>query len=136
MFSKITESSGAAYALTSVEYNHLKKLASVKDALTRFNRPLGGAWPDNLKWITTDDKKTPKGTLDKSAVKFDTQDLAFLQYTSGSTSEPKGVMITHGSLAHNLAIITNELKAGEDTVVASCKYKVARYLSRRFDHDY
>jgi len=29
--------------------------------------------------------------------------LAFLQYTSGSTSTPKGVMVTHGNLLHNLA---------------------------------
>jgi acyl-CoA synthetase (AMP-forming)/AMP-acid ligase II len=28
--------------------------------------------------------------------------LAFLQYTSGSTSTPKGVMVTHGNLLHNL----------------------------------
>ena len=46
-------------------------------------------------------------------------DLAFLQYTSGSTSEPKGVMISHLNLADNLTKITNELKAGEDTVVVS-----------------
>jgi acyl-CoA synthetase (AMP-forming)/AMP-acid ligase II len=31
--------------------------------------------------------------------------LAFLQYTSGSTSDPKGVMMTHGNLIQNSAII-------------------------------
>lgn len=28
--------------------------------------------------------------------------LAFLQYTSGSTASPRGVMVTHGNLLHNL----------------------------------
>lgn len=32
-------------------------------------------------------------------------DLAFLQYTSGSTSEPRGVMVSHGNLLHNLEMI-------------------------------
>ena len=45
--------------------------------------------------------------------------IAFLQYTSGSTSEPKGVMITHSNLAHNLSIITRELQSNEDTVEVS-----------------
>jgi acyl-CoA synthetase (AMP-forming)/AMP-acid ligase II len=31
--------------------------------------------------------------------------VAFLQYTSGSTSAPKGVMVTHGNLIHNLEAI-------------------------------
>jgi amino acid adenylation domain-containing protein len=31
--------------------------------------------------------------------------LAFLQYTSGSTAEPKGVMLSHGNLLHNLELI-------------------------------
>src|SRR5471032_1882601 len=31
--------------------------------------------------------------------------LAFLQYTSGSTADPKGVMVTHGNLVNNCAAI-------------------------------
>ena len=33
------------------------------------------------------------------------QDIAFLQYTSGSTSEPKGVMVSHANLIANLAMM-------------------------------
>ncbi|MEQ4304348.1 amino acid adenylation domain-containing protein [Plantactinospora sp. B6F1] len=34
-------------------------------------------------------------------------ELAVLQYTSGSTGVPKGVMVTHANLAHNTAAITD-----------------------------
>ena len=38
-----------------------------------------------------------------TAPRIDRDTLAFLQYTSGSTGEPKGVMIRHGNVLHNLA---------------------------------
>jgi acyl-CoA synthetase (AMP-forming)/AMP-acid ligase II len=36
-------------------------------------------------------------------------DIAFLQYTSGSTSSPKGVMVSHGNLLENLRMIRGAL---------------------------
>ncbi|MEL6929126.1 MAG: fatty acyl-AMP ligase [Cyanobacteria bacterium J06600_6] len=60
----------------------------------------------NLRWITTD-------TIDSKAVSSWQQpdvsesDIAFLQYTSGSTAEPKGVRIAYKNLLHNLEAIHN-----------------------------
>lgn len=117
MFAAIARSCEPKLALTNGEYNHLKKLAGIKDTLTRIKRQSTASWPENLKWVATD--KVAKATGKVEPVQLDRSDVSFLQYTSGSTSEPKGVMITQGNLAHNLTIITNELKALEDTVVVS-----------------
>jgi acyl-CoA synthetase (AMP-forming)/AMP-acid ligase II len=45
--------------------------------------------------------------------------LAFLQYTSGSTSRPKGVMVSHGNLMANERAIVNAFAMREDDVVVS-----------------
>lgn len=45
--------------------------------------------------------------------------LAFLQYTSGSTSLPKGVMVSHGNLLHNLEMIKTAWSLTERDVIVS-----------------
>ena len=51
---------------------------------------------DTLPADAADAWRPPKITADT---------LAFLQYTSGSTADPKGVMLTHGNLMANLELI-------------------------------
>lgn len=56
-----------------------------------------------LNWIESDTLPTEEVQYDSGVI--DQNTLAFLQYTSGSTSHPKGVMLSHGNLLHNLESI-------------------------------
>lgn len=59
-----------------------------------------------VRWVCADDEAVGSSEAsDFRPVMGAADDLAFLQYTSGSTSDPKGVMITHGNLAANLDLI-------------------------------
>lgn len=46
-------------------------------------------------------------------------DLAFLQYTSGSTGDPKGVMLTHANLLANLRAMGSRVEARSEDVFVS-----------------
>ena len=57
-----------------------------------------------LQWLDTE--KVPAGIEQDWRDPLATiETLGFLQYTSGSTSAPKGVILSHANLMHNLAVI-------------------------------
>ncbi len=95
-FQLLAEDCGAKVILTNAEYQRAKRSAGIKNI---FNRP-SGHWA-NLPWYTTDNIG---GDVRSTIVhRPSLDDLAFLQYTSGSTSQPKGVMISHRNIMHQLS---------------------------------
>ncbi|MBV9772396.1 MAG: fatty acyl-AMP ligase, partial [Gemmatimonadetes bacterium] len=57
-----------------------------------------------LRWVGTD-TLPPEEAEGWTPPAISGSTLAFLQYTSGSTSAPKGVMVSHGNLLHNSSLL-------------------------------
>ncbi len=67
----------------------------------------------NLQWINTDTLEI--ALADQwSKPEITRETLAFLQYTSGSTSTPKGVMLTHHNLLSNLSTMQQTAKTSSE----------------------
>ena len=105
---RIVHASGARMVLTDARMQSI--LWSLVDRI------------DTLESLVTVDTMSKKDIAD---IEIDIDDIglddmAFLQFTSGSTSTPKGVMVTHGSLLANLDGIMNVgLEIAEDDIAVS-----------------
>ena len=71
----------------------------------------------NLRCLNTD--KVNSMGKDYTTPKINPDDLAFLQYTSGSTGEPKGVMITHRCLLQNQEMLRLAFGHTKDSIGVS-----------------
>jgi acyl-CoA synthetase (AMP-forming)/AMP-acid ligase II len=85
----IVKDANATIALTTASIFEL--ISNVKDEFPEF---------EQMRWIDT--ATVDLNLADKwQEPKIEKNDLAYLQYTSGSTSTPKGVMLSHFNLMHH-----------------------------------
>jgi len=72
----------------------------------------------NLRHIVSVSELTASGAV-PALPALSSNDIAFLQYTSGSTGNPKGVVLTHANLLANIRAMGQVVQAGPEDVFVS-----------------
>ena len=109
-FNRIIKDSGAIAALTDSKYYRLAQIDRPIKAIRsifRGDKSKADTWPSGLIWVRTDTAQ--KGSAQKRALPT-SEDVAYIQYTSGSTQDPLGVVITHSMVMHNAVISSRDCR--------------------------
>ena len=103
----ILKNAGTSYVLTTLEvFSKVKNLASDDGFFT------------NVSWLFIDEiSETVSNPTFKSAV--GEEKTCMLQYTSGSTSTPKGVVLTHKNLLTNFQMMKKGFATNSDSVMVT-----------------
>lgn len=72
----------------------------------------------SIRWVSPEALDQAQAELWREP-EISTETLAMLQYTSGSTSEPKGVMVGHRNLLHNQQVIQQACGNDENSTIVS-----------------
>ncbi len=101
--------SGATVLLTTADFLAVIEQEGTKNTeISRKFKNFNRIATDKVDFILTKDWQEPKISSDT---------IAFLQYTSGSTGIPKGVMVTHGNILHNQEMIRQGFAHDDSAVV-------------------
>lgn len=114
----------AVAILSTVGYHAAVRAGAVKSLISFPGKKVKNParWPD-LPWLHTDSwvKKSKDVSAHNKSDHSEPQpdDLCFLQFTSGSTGDAKGVMISHGGLIHNVKLMRRRYRSTSKTVLVS-----------------
>ncbi|MEU0881618.1 fatty acyl-AMP ligase [Lentzea sp. NPDC005914] len=108
-FQSIVDSCAPLAVLTNSAYERARTVGAVTGFFDRGK----SEWP-RLRWHRSDRVRPAETEWHQESP----DDPALLQYTSGSTAAPKGVVLTHANLACEVTANARDLGLGDDTVGA------------------
>ncbi|MBO3459447.1 type I polyketide synthase [Aetokthonos hydrillicola Thurmond2011] len=74
---------------------------------------------ENIRWLATEEIIEQQLVQEWEPPAISSDDIAYLQYTSGSTSTPKGTIISHGNVIHHSGYIQQAWGYNSDSVAVT-----------------
>ena len=100
--------SGALHLLKNVIKNAVPDLLLCSEQIRQYLQGIDPGLMRSITCVSTD--RTTVDSFEHPFQNIEEEDIAFLQYTSGSTGNPKGVKVSHFNLMFNLEAIKSHFQ--------------------------